>query len=110
MCTPGARLAELSQLVAASLRPETKVLVMVTFYCDLTYLTNYVPSRPRGLLRLLCEPPWADIFNIVTGLDYRWRTQEQLTVVWVLHYTQIFLLYNQRRARLLGMGESPEKH
>ena len=51
-----------------------------------------------------------DIFNIVMGLDYRWQDEEQLMVVWVLPYTPNFLLYNQRCARLLDLGELCQMH
>ena len=102
---PGARLATLTDRASESIRPETRVLVIIALHCDVTYLTDYSAARPRGLMRLLREPPMSDLCNVVTSRDYEWRVHRQLKVFWVLPYTPNFLLYNQRRARLLRLGE-----
>ena len=110
MGSSGGKLAALTGLARRSLRPETRVVVMVALHCDLTYLTDYSAVRPRGLLRLLREPPLADLSNIISSVDYEWRTHRGLKVIWAMPYVPSFLLYNQRRARLLNLGELGEMY
>ena len=101
---PGGQLSTILKLATESLRPATRMLVIMALHCDLTYLTSYSEARPRGLMRLLHEPPLADICNVVTTKDREWRLHHSLQVVWVLPYVPNFLLYNQQRARYLNMG------
>ena len=56
-------------------------------------------------MRLFLEPPLADLLSVVTDRDREWRTQRGLHVLWALPYTPNFLLFNRRRARLLGLHE-----
>ena len=100
---PGGHLSEILQIATASLRPETRMIIIMAFHCDLTYMTNYSEMRPRGLMRLLQEPPLVDICNVVTTKDREWRTHHALQVVWVLPYVPNFWLYNQQRARYLNI-------
>ena len=100
---PGGQLATILKLATESLRPVTRMLVVMALHCDLTYMTSYSEARPRGLMRLLHEPPLSDICNVVTTKDREWRIHHALRVVWVLPYVPNFILYNQRRARYLNM-------
>ena len=106
----GGRLADLLALAEASLRRETGMLVLAGLHCDLTFMTNYTTARPKGLLRLLPEPPLVDIANVISTKDREWRVQGALQVAWVMPYVPNFVLYNRRRARLLGIGELCSLH
>ena len=62
-----------TDLTMQSRRTQTRVIVMVALHCAFTHLTDYSLLRPRGLMRLLQDPPLADFFNVITAQDYDWR-------------------------------------
>lgn len=107
---PGGRLADLFDTVTDHLRPVTRVLVIMGLHCDLTFLTNYSEEHPKGLMRLLPEPPLADIYNVITSKDREWRLHGALQVAWILPYIPNFDLFNHRRARLLKLGNLGPLH
>ena len=84
----GERLAALIGLARRSLRPETRVVMMVALHCDLADLTDCSAVQPRGLLRVL-QPPVANLYNIITSVDYEWRTHRESSVIFVVSCVRV---------------------
>ena len=106
----GAHLEELISAANEGISPSTKMLFIVGLQCDLTTRPSYMPNGGPGLLTMCKPPPYDRLVNLMSSWDYQWRTTSGLTVVWTLPYVIDFLLYNERRAKLLRHKELCDFH
>ena len=97
-----ADLGRLIVLANQALRPNSKVLIIMGFQCDLTQRLRHENGR-QGLMQLKHPAPLVDLTTTLTSWDYEWRVKMRLSVVWTLPYVPNFELYNARQVRFQGI-------
>ena len=97
-----ADLGRLIVLANQSLRPNSKLLVILGLQCDLTQRLRHENGR-RGLMQLKHPAPLVELTTTLTSWDYEWRVKKRLSVVWTLPYVPNFEHYNARQARFQGI-------
>ena len=100
----GLQISRLVEFVNEKLTPETNLLVLGGFLCDLTYRMKR-PNNDKGLMRTNLTPPWEEILNKVTANTAYWERTFGLSVIWTLPYPVNVVRYNEKIAVKCGQPD-----